>query len=47
MFGMFEPHNNETPAGITTITTWIISSPSFANGIVEEFTSEKEASIDD
>jgi hypothetical protein len=41
MFGMFEPHNNETPTGITIITTWIISSTSFANQIVEESTSEK------
>jgi hypothetical protein len=43
MFGMLEPHNNETPTDITTITTWITSSTSFANGIIEESTSEKEA----
>jgi len=38
MFGMLEPHNNETPIDITTITTWITSSTSFANGIIEEST---------
>jgi hypothetical protein len=47
MFGMLEPHNNEMPIGTTTITIGIILSPSFANGIVEESTSEKKASIDD
>ncbi len=47
MFGMLEPHNNETPISITAITMWIMSSTSFANGIIEESTSKKEAFIDD
>jgi hypothetical protein len=43
MFGMLEPHNNETPIGITIITTWIMSSTSFANGIIKESTSKKKS----